>query len=125
MNRIGINSMNVCFSWNVMLSGFLLFFSMNAFPLSVQQFSEICRSGTVKCSDDPVMHAYVGGALDLLATLQEETGYLEKIYCKAPLALFDVPTIIGFMEERAGVDDQRNAMLLFIDYFEQQGGCGQ
>ncbi len=60
---------------------------------------------------------------DLIAMLDEETEYLATVYCKSPKELFDVGSIIQFMErERAG-HGKRNAMLLVIRYLEEQGGC--
>lgn len=103
----------------------ILMYSGNAFSLTIQQFSELCHSSDGQCSANPAINAYIGGAVDLLATLQERTDYIEKLYCKESAHLFDVPTIIAFMERQAGIADQANAMLLFIEYFEQNGGCNQ
>lgn len=102
-----------------------LFFlhSPNAEALTVEQFSNICDSAAGKCSDHPTLQAYVGGALDLIATLDEETEYLDTLYCKEPEALFDVPTIIRFMREHREGYAKRNAMLLVVRYFEVNGGC--
>lgn len=91
--------------------------------LTMQQFSDICDSSPKECVDYPVLQAYVGGALDLLATLDERTDYLDKIYCKEPEALFDVAKIIRFMELRKEQYAKENAMLVFIRYFEEQGAC--
>ncbi|MEE9346321.1 MAG: hypothetical protein V3U88_12015, partial [Methylococcales bacterium] len=66
--------------------------------LTMKQVSNICHSSPGECSDHPILRAYVGGALDLLATLDERTDYLGKVYCKKPKELFDVPAIIRFME---------------------------
>ncbi|ARU27963.1 hypothetical protein [Cellvibrio sp. PSBB006] len=94
-----------------------------ATALTMEQFSNICKSSPVKCSDHPTVQAYVGGALDLLATLDERTDYLQKVYCKAPKELFDVPAIIRFMEQRSEQYRSDNAMLVLIRYFEERGGC--
>jgi|GEM_PF-1638429 len=91
--------------------------------LTVEQFSDICDAAPGECSDHPMLQAYVGGALDLLATLDEQTGYLGKLYCKEPKALFDVPVIIHFMQAHRDGNDSRNAMLLVVRYFEENGGC--
>ncbi|MGL6162228.1 hypothetical protein [Microbulbifer sp.] len=94
-----------------------------ASALTMEQFSKICESSSGACSDHPVLQAYVGGALDLLATLDEETNYLEKLYCGEPKEVFDVPAIIRFMQEHGEQYDTRNAMLLLVRYFEKNGGC--
>ncbi len=97
--------------------------SPSAFALTMEQFSNICASVPGECSDHPVLQAYVGGALDLLATLDEETTYLGKLYCKEPKALFDVPAIIRFMQAHREEYATRNAMLPVVRYFEENGGC--
>jgi len=94
-----------------------------AVALTMKQFSDICHSSPGECSDHPIIQAYVGGALDLLATLDEQTGYLGKVYCKETKALFDVPAIIPFMEQRSEQYATDNAMLLLVRYFEEHGGC--
>ncbi|WP_417320184.1 hypothetical protein [Emcibacter sp.] len=94
-----------------------------ASALTVEQFAEICDSVPGECSDHPVLQAYVGGALDLLATLTEETGKLEAFFCKAPERLFDVPAIIRFIQTHGEGYENRNAMLLMVQYFEENGEC--
>lgn len=91
--------------------------------LTMEQFSRICDSVPGNCSNHPVLQAYVGGALDLLATLDEDTRYLGQLYCKEPKALFDVPTIVRFMQVHQDEYATRNAMLLLVRYFEDNGGC--
>lgn len=101
----------------------LLFaFSKSASALTMSEFFKICGSKQ-KCSANPVLQAYVGGALDLVAMLDEETDYLKKIYCKNPESIFDVPKIIQFMEMNQDGYAQKNAMLLVIRYLEENGGC--
>lgn len=103
--------------------GLLSVLSSSASALNMEQFSNICESAPGECRDHPILNAYVGGALDLLATLDEDTAYLDKLYCKDPKAIFDVPAIIRFMQvHREGYAD-RNAMLLVVRYFEENGGC--
>lgn len=97
--------------------------STNASALTMEQFSHICESAPGECSEHPLLQAYVGGALDLLATLTEETRYLDKLYCKEPKELFDVPAIIRFMQAHREEYVTRNAMLLVVRYFEDNGGC--
>ncbi|WP_088328381.1 hypothetical protein [Lacimicrobium sp. SS2-24] len=91
--------------------------------LTVQQFSDICASAPGECSDLPVIQAYVGGALDLLATLDEQTEYLETLYCKEPKKLFDMAAIVRFMQQQPEQFANSNAMLLLIHYVEKNGGC--
>lgn len=91
--------------------------------LTTKQVADICHSYSGECSDHPIIRAYVGGALDLLATLDERTDYLGKVYCKKPKALFDVPAIIRFMEQRSEQYAKDNAMLVLVHYFEEYGGC--
>lgn len=93
--------------------------------LTMQQFSAICDSAPGECRDHPILQAYVGGALDLLATLDEETGYLDKLYCRESKDLFDVSAIIRFMQAHGDEYATRNAMLLMVGYFEETGGCAQ
>lgn len=89
----------------------------------MKQFSDICDSSPGECSDHPIIQAYVGGALDLLATLDEQTDYLGKVYCKEPKALFDVQAIIPYMDKRREQYATDNAMLVLVRYFEAHGGC--
>ncbi len=98
-------------------------YSPGTHALTMGHFVEICDSTPGECSNHPILQAYVGGALDLLAALDEETEYLDTLYCKEPQELFDVPTIIRFMQEHQEGYAKRNAMLLVIRYFEENGGC--
>jgi hypothetical protein len=95
----------------------------SASALTMKQFADICQGAYEACSNNQALQAYVGGALDLLATLDERTDYLGKVYCKAPKELFDVPSIIRFMLERREEYATDNAMLVFVRYFEERGGC--
>lgn len=107
----------------IALVGTLFLLPLNAFALTVGQFSKICDAAPGECSDHPTLQAYVGGALDLIATLDEETEYLDTLYCKEPQGLFDVPAIIRFMQNHQEEYAKRNAMLLVVRYFEVNGGC--
>lgn len=107
----------------VVVALLLPLFAPSATALTMEEFSHICRSSPGKCSEHPVVQAYIGGALDLLATLDEQTDYLKKLYCKEPSILFDVPTIIRFMEQRSEEYAKGNAMLVLVRYFEEHGGC--
>ena len=91
--------------------------------MTMDQFSRICASATTDCSEHPLLNAYIGGALDLIAVLDEETDYLDRIYCKPPPELFDVPAIIRFMQTQQAAYATRNAMLLVVRYLEENGGC--
>lgn len=103
-----------------------LFFSLhtpNALALTMKQVSDICESSSSECSDHPMIRAYVGGALDLLATLDDRTDYLGKVYCKDQKELYDLQAIIRYMTSRADQYATDNAMLVFVRYFEEHGGC--
>ncbi len=115
--------MNVRFLVTSLITLLLTFHVPSATALTMKQFSDICHSSPGECSDHPIIQAYVGGALDLLATLDEQTDYLEKVYCNKPKELFDVPAIIRFMELRREQYATDNAMLVLVRYFEEQGGC--
>lgn len=95
----------------------------SATALTMKQISDICHSSPGKCSDHPIVQAYVGGALDLIATLDERTNYLKKVHCKQPKALFDVPKIINYMEQHSKQYAKDNAMFVLVKYFEEHGGC--
>ena len=97
--------------------------SAPAGALTMNQFVSICKAADVPCSEHPILNAYVGGALDLIAMLDEETGYLAEVYCKPPEELFDVPSIIRYMETRRSEYADKNAMLALIRYLEEHGGC--
>jgi hypothetical protein len=108
---------------SMLFLGLALLTAPGASALTMGQFSEICEAVPTPCTEHPLLRAYVGGALDLLATLDEETAYLDKIYCAAPGELFDVTTIIRFMERYRDAYAERNAMQLLVRYVEEQGGC--
>ena len=97
--------------------------SGSAAALTMNQFVTICESADVPCSEHPILNAYVGGALDLIAMLDEETGYLAEIYCRSPKEFFDVPVIIRYMERHQAEYADKNAMLVLIRYLEEHGGC--
>lgn len=91
--------------------------------LSMADFVRICEAASIPCSEHPIINAYVGGALDLIAMLDEETDYLDTVYCESPQTLFDVPTIIQYMEGLSSEYADKNAMLVLIRYLEEHGGC--
>ena len=91
--------------------------------LTVSGFMDLCKQSGRPCEEVPLLQAYVGGALDLIAVLHEETDYIQPVYCKDPRVLFDVAAIIGFIENRREGYEQRNAMLLVVRFLEEHGGC--
>lgn len=115
--------MNIRLLAAVVATLLLPLYTPSASALTMKQFSDFCHSSAEECSNHPILQAYVGGALDLLATLDERTDYLEKVYCKEPKELFDVPTIIRFMVQRSEQYANDNAMLVLVRYFEERGGC--
>ena len=117
--------MNTHFFTTSLIILLLMMNTSNAPALTMKQVSDICQSSSGKCSDHPIIRAYIGGALDLLATLNERTNYLEKVYCKDPKALFDIQAIIHFMKQQSKQNATDNAMLLFVRYFEAHGGCNE
>ncbi len=109
--------------WPMVILLLTLSLSQTAEALRVAEFMTICaRSGTA-CEQVPVLNAYVGGGLDLIAMLHEETDYIEPVYCKNPRTLFDVPAIIRFVEKHHDGNEEKNAMLLVIRFLETHGGC--
>lgn len=100
-----------------------LAYAQNALPLSIKDFATICDSTTVPCEELPVMQAYVGGALDLIATLDEKTDYLETIYCEDKSELLKTGPIIDYVMSHKDEMPNRNAMMLLIQYLVEEGGC--
>lgn len=94
-----------------------------ATALTMNQFSRICESAETQCRKHPILNAYVGGALDLIAMLDEETDYLGEVYCRPAKTLFDVPSIIRYLETHQTNYSNKNAMLVLIRYLEEHGGC--
>jgi hypothetical protein len=95
----------------------------SASALTMRQFAAACDAYASDCSTHPTLQAYVGGALDLLATLDEQTNYLTPLYCTDPQGLFDVPAIIEYMQRYSEQYAADNAMLALVRYFEEHGGC--
>tara|TARA_R110002096_G_scaffold29497_12_gene88798 strand:- start:37201 stop:37548 length:348 start_codon:yes stop_codon:yes gene_type:complete len=94
-----------------------------ATALTTEQFGAICDAGEMECGKHPVLNAYVGGALDLIAVLDEQTDYLGDVYCGRPDKLFDVPAIIAYIVAHRDSHADKNAMLLLVRYLEENGGC--
>ena len=110
------------FATLVIFTPFLLL-PKDTYSLTMEEFTAICYSIKGDCTEHPILQAYVGGALDLIATLDEQTNYLTEIYCKKPATLFKVPNVIRYMKKHQEAYASQNAMLLFIRYFEEKGGC--
>ncbi len=91
--------------------------------MKISEFAQICETAPMPCAEIPFIQAYVGGALDLLAALDEDTDYLSPIYCVPARELFDTGKIITFMEAHQNENPSRNAMLLVIQFMEEEGGC--
>lgn len=115
--------MNVRFIATSLITLLLSLHAPSSTALTMKQLADICHSSSGECSELPVIQAYIGGALDLLATLDERTDYLGKVYCKQPKELFNVSTIIRFMQSRSQQYAMDNAMLVLVRYFEEHGGC--
>lgn len=105
------------------LAAFFLVFSHAASALTMSQFTEICDSSSATCSDHSLAQAYIGGALDVIAVLNEETDYLGTLYCERPETLFNVSEIIDYMQKHPERHSDRNAMLLVVWYLEKNSGC--
>jgi len=91
--------------------------------LTMREFSTVCQKMQTNCSANPILQAYVGGSLDLLATLDEDTNYFAKLVCNDKRALFKVDAIIEYMLQRKQGYLDKNATLLVVRYMEQYGGC--
>ena len=91
--------------------------------LRVSEFVAICEEARMPCKDIPILNAYVGGALDLIAALHEDTDYVEPIYCKDTKQLFDVPAMIKFIETHHDGNENKNTMLVLIEFLETYGDC--
>ncbi|WP_434358813.1 hypothetical protein NF212_03340 [Parasalinivibrio latis] len=89
----------------------------------MSQFQAICQSGEIPCSEVRLLQAYVGGGLDAIASLDEKTDYLKKVYCADSRELFNVPAIIRYIEALGSEDASRNAGLMIVRYLEQNGEC--
>ena len=107
----------------VLINAVILLFPASSFALTLDQFIGICESNQGECSDHPIANAYVGGALDLIAVLDEETDYLQKIYCESPGELFNIPAIIRYMQQRRAEHASKNAMIPVLQYLVENGDC--
>ncbi len=95
----------------------------SAHALRVGEFVAICEQAGKPCEEIPILNAYVGGGLDLIAGLHEDTDYIQPVYCKSTDLLFDVPAIIRFIAENKAGNEDKNAMLLLVRFLETYGEC--
>ncbi len=91
--------------------------------LTLDEFRQACHSIEIDCKAHPALNAYVGGALDLVAVLDEQTNYLDRIYCRSPKDLFNVGNIIDYLIQTDTDSPEKNAMLFVVKYLESNGGC--
>ncbi len=91
--------------------------------LTIDQFQSICRDYQENCDQHPTIQAYVGGALDLFATLNENPAYLAEINCAESRKLYNVKKIIEHMQRADVSNGNTNAMTVFIHYFEINKPC--
>jgi len=59
----------------------------------------------------------------LIATLDENTDYLSKIYCRDASELFDVAKIVDYMLQAPDGEGDSNAMLRVVRFLEDEGKC--
>ncbi|MEM1403054.1 MAG: hypothetical protein AAGG55_06975 [Pseudomonadota bacterium] len=95
--------------------------SPTSVALTMNDIVTFCESYQGECDSSPFLQAYVGGAMDLVAMLDEETDYLDKIYCSDPKDFFDTGRIIRYMRSNASDEGDENAMLLFVRFLEEHG----
>ena len=98
--KIGIFAFIVTITLSVLIT-------KEAKALTVQQFVNICQQGGNECSKRPILQSYVGGALGMIAVLQESNAVLTKVYCKKPKGLFDVTKIINFILNNTTLINQK------------------
>lgn len=115
--------MNIRNSITPSILAILLSLSSTSSALTIQEFTDICEASQGDCTLNPMLQAYIGGALDLVAVLDEETAYLQDIYCKSPSEIFITPVIIQYMLQNQEYSSDKNVMLLLVRYLEEQGKC--
>ena len=115
--------MRISAGWSALVLVAVLVWTDRVEALNVSDFMAICAQAGGKCEEVPILQAYIGGALDLVAMLHEETDYVKPIYCKDTRLLFDVPAIIKFIEDNQAGNEKKNAMMLMIRFLEKYGGC--
>lgn len=95
----------------------------SAHSLTVQEVQSICSQQTTLCADNLVIQAYIGGGLDMLASLYEHEVLHGVRFCKSPQALFDVTNIINFLLTLEGGARAQNAMRQVTTYLQGESGC--
>lgn len=118
MKRLHLPLQFLCFMLTLSLP-------FGASAMTIKEFDSICSAATIPCQDNPFIQAYIGGALDLLAMLDEETDYLEPLYCVPKQGLFATTPIIDYVLAHKNERPTRNVMMLMIQYLEEKGGCSQ
>ncbi|MEE4662161.1 MAG: hypothetical protein V2J89_16950 [Halieaceae bacterium] len=94
-----------------------------AMSLTVSELFRACEAAQQPCAALPWVQAYLGGGFDLIASLQEQTDHLHPVYCKAPRELFQVDALLAYLESQQRDHGDMNAMLVFVRYLEERGGC--
>ena len=107
----------------LLLSASIWLASSPAQALTTEGFFQICDAGKVPCKAHQLLNAYLGGALDLVATLDEAGVFRRPLYCVSPEEVFDMEEIINFMHAHKDEYADRNAMWPVIRYFQQHGRC--
>ncbi|MEO0423192.1 MAG: hypothetical protein AAF184_12695 [Pseudomonadota bacterium] len=92
--------------------------------MTVADFQGICERVEGSCENSPLLNAYIGGSLDMIATLDERTDFLGEVYCRPTKELFDVAAIIRYAQRAArAAEPKANAMTLVVAYLVEEGGC--
>lgn len=103
----------------------LFFTSSSSSALTTKELLKVCGLKNQPCHTLPFANAYIGGALDLLGTLQENEQLNLQFSCASPNKLFKVKRILDYIEEnQISNENQRfyedkNAMTLVIKYMEE------
>ncbi|RBP51740.1 hypothetical protein [Arenicella xantha] len=111
---------------NLRLSFFCLLMvvlSCSAQALTVGQVQGICAEYDTSCRDNPFLQAYVGGGLDMLATLKEQGTLTGIQLCEPSDELFDVDKILDFLSSAKDDAKAKNAMHQVISYLQREGSC--
>jgi len=103
-----------------------LWFAMITAPthaLTLAQFNAICADQPVPCTQHPALHAYIGGAIDLLVAMRQNSDYLSPMTCALTPQHLDVNTIITFMTEYEPQSPERDAMAVLLEYLQAELPC--
>lgn len=94
--------------------------------MTVADLKGICERVEGPCESSPLLNAYIGGSLDMIATLDERTEFLGEVYCRPTEEFFDVAAIIRYAQRAARrAEPKANAMTLVVAYLVEEGGCGR